>query len=167
MTAAASNTPLVGKETSINWIQRFIWIVVFLACGLLVFVVFGHYFLTFKGNADAVGRVLTALVFLGAAIAFRLRESFRKYWLISFAYFIALTAISIDYCLALSEWILPALGLSIKSPAGLAIDKFGSCLLGIMIVLILNRLAGQGVDSLYIRRGRLEAIQKARDLRLI
>ena len=36
-----------------------------------------------------------------------------------------------------------------------------------MIVLILNRLAGQGVDSLYIRRGRLEAIQKARDLRLI
>ena len=79
MTTAASNTPLVGKETPINWLQRFIWFVVFLASGLLVFVVFGHYFPTFKGNADAVGRVLTALVFLGAAIAFRLRESFRKY----------------------------------------------------------------------------------------
>ena len=79
MTTAASNTPLVGKETSINWIQRFIWIVVFLACGLLVFVVFGHYYPTFKGNTDAVGRVLTALVFLVAAIAICLRESFRKY----------------------------------------------------------------------------------------
>jgi membrane protease YdiL (CAAX protease family) len=37
----------------------------------------------------------------------------------------------------------------------LAIDKFESCLLGILVVLILNHLAGQSVDSLYIRRGRL------------
>lgn len=155
MTTQIETTNLVGKETLINWIQRFVWFVVFLASGLLVFVVFGHYFPTFKGSADVAGRVLAALAFLGAAIAFRYREGFREYWLIPFAFFTALTAISIDYYLGLSEWILPALGLSIKSPAGLAIDKFESCLLGITIVLIMNRLAGQGVDSLYIRRGRL------------
>lgn len=155
MTTQTSTTNLVGKETPINWTQQFIWFAVFLASGLLVFVVFGHYYPILKGSADVIGRALAALAFLGAALAFRYREGFREFWLIPFAFFTALTAISIDYYLGLSEWILPVLGVSIKSPAGLAIDKFESCLLGIMIVLILNRLAGQSVDSLYIRHGRL------------
>jgi membrane protease YdiL (CAAX protease family) len=145
-----------GTIMPAHWIQRFIWFVAFLASGLLVFVVFGHYFPTFKGTADTIGRVFVAAAFLVMAIIARQREGLRKHWLIPFAFFTALTAISIDYTLGLSKWILPALGLSIKSPAGLAIDKLESSLLGIVTVLTLNGLAGQGVDSLYIRRGNLK-----------
>jgi membrane protease YdiL (CAAX protease family) len=79
----------------------------------------------------------------------------RKYWLIPFTFFIALSAISIDRYLGLSKFIYPALGIIERSPEGWAVDKLESSLLGIAIVLIINRLADQSIDSLYIRRGNL------------
>lgn len=131
------------------------WFLLFLALGVLVFVVFSHYYPLFKGRTDILGRLLLALVLLTAALAARRSERFRAYWLIPFAFFTALTAISIDYYLGLSRWLIPALGLEAMSPAGLAVDKVESSLLGILIVLGLNRLAGQSLGSLYIRRGLL------------
>jgi uncharacterized protein len=127
----------------------------FLACGLSVFIVFSHYYPIFKGKADILGRIALAIGFLTAALAARQNERFRAYWLIPFAFFSALTAISIDYYLGLSTWILPALGVAAQSPAGWAIDKLESSMLGIAVVLGLNRLAGQSMQSLYIRPGNL------------
>lgn len=135
--------------------QRSALFLLLLASGLLVFVVFGHYFPFYEGNIDIFGRIVAAGIFLALAVFAHRSERFQKYWLIPFAYFTALTAISVDYYLGLSAWILPRLGLGLKSPAGLAIDKLESSLLGIMVVLALNWLAGQRADSLYIRRGRL------------
>jgi membrane protease YdiL (CAAX protease family) len=128
---------------------------IFLACGLLVFVVFSHYFPVFDKPADSIGRVVVGIVFLAAAFIARRSERFNKYWLILLAFFIALTAISIDRYLSLSKWILPALNVDGNSPAGWAIEKLESSLLGIVVVLVLNRLAGQKMESLYIRRGNL------------
>jgi membrane protease YdiL (CAAX protease family) len=127
----------------------------FLACGLLVFIVFSHYYPLYDGNTDRVGRFVVAGVFLALALLARFSDRFQKYWLIPFAFFAALTAISVDKYLGLSKWIYPALGMIEKSPAGWAVDKLESSLLGILIVLILNRLAGQSMGSLYVRRGNL------------
>ena len=143
------------EDHKMKILQRIAWSLLFLASGLLAFVVFGHYFPFYSGITDLVGRVVVAAIFLALAIFARGSERYHPYWLVFFAYFTALTAISVDYYLALSKWILPPLGLIMKSPAGLAIDKLESSVLGIFIVLALNRLTGQGVDSLYIRRGRL------------
>ena len=85
----------------------------------------------------------------------RRSQRFNPYWLILFAFFAALTAISIDYYLSLSQWILPGLNVAGNSPAGWGIEKLESSLLGILILLALNRLAGQSLGSLYIQRGNL------------
>lgn len=136
-------------------IQHIGFFFLFLAAGLLVFIVFSHYYPFYSGQTDLIGRIVVGGVFLALAIFARFSKRFQKYWLLPFAFFTALTAISVDYYISLSQWILPALGMVIKSPAGYAIDKLESSLLGIVVVLVLNRLAGQSVDSLYIRRGRL------------
>ena len=136
-------------------INRLGLFLLFLVCGLLVFIVFSHYFPIFEPPADIIGRIVVAIAFLVAALFARRSERFHKYWLILFAFFAALTAISIDRYLSLSKWILPALNAHGNSPAGWAIEKLESSLLGIIIVLALNRLAGQSVDALYIRRGKL------------
>lgn len=136
-------------------LQRITLFFILLASGLLVFVVFSHYFPFFDGNIDIIGRIVIAAIFLVLALLARGSERLHKYWLIPFAYFTALISISVDYYLGLNKWILPRLGLSTYSPAGLAIDKLESSLLGITVILILNGLAGQKLDSLYLRRGRL------------
>jgi membrane protease YdiL (CAAX protease family) len=136
-------------------LSRLGWFLFFLACGLLVFVIFSHYAPLFKQPTDSIGRVVTALGFLLAALLARRSERLKGYWLIPFAFFTALAAISLDYYLGLSKWILPALGIIEKSPAGWAIDKLESSLLGISVVLVLNRLGGQKAEALYIRGGNL------------
>lgn len=137
-------------------IQRIVLSLLCLASGLLVFVVFSHYFPIFTGIMDMTGRIVAAVFLLALTLFTRLNRRFQKYWLLPFAFLTALTAISIDYYLSLSKWLLPALGLVTNSPVGLAIEKLESSLLGIFVVLALNRLAGQRVDSLYIRRGNLK-----------
>jgi len=126
-----------------------------LALGWLVFGVFSHYFPFFSRSTDRIVRIVTAAGLLAAALAARRSERWSRYWLIPFAYFTAITAISVDYYLGLSQWILPAMGLSQASAAGLAINKLESSLLGIVVVLALTRLVGQKLESLYIRRGNL------------
>ena len=124
-----------------------------LAIGWLVFGVFSHYFPFFSRSNDIVGRMVTAAAL--AALAARRSERWNRYWVIPFAYFTAIMAISVDYYLGLSQWLLPALGIIQKSPAGLAINKLESSLLGIVVVLALTGLSGQKLESLYIRRGNL------------
>ena len=156
MTTHAAITEIIGKEaTQTNWLQRLGLFIAFMIGGLLIFIVFSHYYPFYTGSADKVGRIVVAGAFLVLALCARSSERFEKYWLIPFALFTALTAISVDYYLSLSKWILPALGLTSNSPIGLAIDKLESSLLGILVVLIINRLAGQSLDSLYVRRGNL------------
>lgn len=126
-----------------------------LVCGFLVFVVFGHYYPVFAGTLDGLGRVMLAGLLLALASLARGNERFHKYWLLLFAYFTALTAISVDYYLGFSHWLLPPLGLTLQSPPGLAIDKLESSITGILIVLILNQVTSQKLAALYIRRGHL------------
>jgi hypothetical protein len=156
MTTQTSGSRLAEKETlPANWVQRLGLFLFFLACGLLVFFVFSHYFPLFERPADTIGRVLAGITLLVAALAARQSERFNKYWLILFAFFAALAAISLDRYLSLSKSILPAFSVASDSPAGWAIEKLESSLLGIVVVLALNRLAGQSMASLYIRRGNL------------
>ena len=127
----------------------------FLTGGLVVFVIFSHYFPVLPAAADMVGRGVVGVVLLSAALDAREKERLRRYWPVLFAFFAALAAISIDYYLSLSRWILPALGLSDGSPAGMAVDKLGSSLLSIGIVVVLVRTSGESLGALYLRKGRL------------
>ena len=136
-------------------VQRTGWFLLFLACGLLVFIVFSHYYPLLERTADIAGRVIVAAGFLGAAVFARRSEHLKEFWLIPFAFFTGLAAISIDYYLSLSKWIIPALGMEANSHAGWAVEKLESSLLGILIVVVLTLLSGQRLDSLYIRRGNL------------
>lgn len=74
--------------------QRGVWFVLFLACGLLVFVVFSHYYPLFSGLADIAGRAAVALILLAAAHLSRRSKRFQQYWQVCFAFFTACVAIS-------------------------------------------------------------------------
>lgn len=144
-----------NQSVSLSVLQKAGLFLLFLACGLLVFVVFSHYSPVFHRTVDILGRIALGAVLLTASLLARRSERFRGYWLILFAFFTALAAISVDYYLGLSKWINPLLGLEDESPGGWAIDKLESSLLSIIIILLLNRAAGNDLKSLYIRRGRL------------
>ena len=136
-------------------IQKISWFLLLLVCGLLVFVVFSHYFPVLDRTTDIIGRIILAIMFLAMAMLARNNKRLRGYWLVPFAFLIALIAISTDYYLSLSRWLLPILNIEGTSAPGWAIEKLESSLLSILVILGLNRFAGQRVESLYIRQGNL------------
>jgi membrane protease YdiL (CAAX protease family) len=101
------------------------------------------------------GRIAVASVLLAAAFLSRRSERSRPYWRIWYALATACIAISVDYKLSLSKWILPALRIAADSPAGWAIDKLESSALSILVVLLLTLSCGDDLRSLYFRRGNL------------
>lgn len=138
-----------------RWWQWGVRFVLSLACGLLVFVLFSHYYPVFAGNLDLYGRIGVTLAFVVGAVLTRRSVRYRPTWPLLLAFGTACAAISLDYKLSLSRWLLPALNLSIDTPAGLAIEKLESSLLGVLVVLALTLASGQKLASLRLRRGRL------------
>ncbi len=138
-----------------NTVKRVTWFLVLLACGMLVFLVFGNYYPVFEGSTDITGRIALGAALLACTLIFRRSERLRPYWLLPFAFFAALAALSIDYYLNLGKWIRPRFGIPGDSPAGLTIDKLESSLLGVAIVLLANWLFGNSLESIFWQRGRL------------
>lgn len=139
----------------VRQLRRAAWFALFLACGLLVFVVLNPYRPLFSGWIDLAGRIAVASILLVAAFLSRRSVRTRPYWRVWFAFATACIAISVDYRLSLSKWILPALRVATGSPAGLAIEKLESSALSILIVLLMTLASGEGLRSLYFRRGNL------------
>jgi membrane protease YdiL (CAAX protease family) len=133
--------------------HRFALFLLFLALGLLLFLVFSHFRPLLPEDADLPSRIALILVLLGSSLSLRRSDHLRKYWLVMLAFFIASFAQALDYYF--SGWFPDLLGLDIGSPAGIAVDKLESTLLIVIPILVLTRLSGNNVDSLYLQKGNL------------
>ena len=147
--------PPTGAEQTRRTSQahRFALFLLFLALGLLLFVVFSHFRPLLPENADLPSRIALVLVLLGSSLLLRRSDRLRKYWLVIFAFFIASFAQALDYYL--SGWLSALLGLDIQSPAGIAADKLESTILIVLPILVLTRLSGNNMGSLYLQKGNL------------
>jgi membrane protease YdiL (CAAX protease family) len=134
-------------------LQRFALLLLFLALGLLLFLVFSHFRPLLPENAELPFRVALILVLLGSSLLLRRSDRLRKYWPVIFAFFIASFAQALDYYF--TGWLPRLLGLDMGSPAGIAMDKLESTLLIVLPIILLTRLSGNSTGSLYLQKGNL------------
>jgi hypothetical protein len=145
--------PAESRQT--GRLHRVLLFLAILAVCLLVFFVFSYIRPLLQRPADLIGRVVTAAVLLAAAVIAYRTGNIRKYWPILFALFTALSAMSIDYYLLLGQRVASALGIEADTPRGWAMDKLGSSLTIIAVVMVLWLASGGTPASLRIKRGRL------------
>ncbi|MGB7537965.1 MAG: CPBP family intramembrane glutamic endopeptidase [Anaerolineales bacterium] len=139
-----------------EWGRRAGFFLLFLLIGLLLFVVLNHIRLTLPESVDGIGRVAVILSFLALALLARRSRRFEKYWQILSACFIAALAMAIDYYLPSGEWLLRILNISIKTPAGIALDKLDSSIILIVTIILLTKVSGADLGSIYLRKGNLK-----------
>jgi membrane protease YdiL (CAAX protease family) len=137
-----------------SWLRPLGRFLLFLACGLLITVVFSHFRPLLPRYIDIPARTVLILAFLIASLLLRRYARSKKYWLVFFAFFIASLAQALDYYF--SDWSLGLLGLDVKSPAGIAMDKLESSFIIVVSIVILTRISGTPLASIYLQKGNLK-----------
>jgi len=125
----------------------------FLTFGLLIFFVISHFRSMLPKNIEIPSRIALIFALLITALIIRRSRRFNKYWLVFFAFFIASFAQALDYYF--NGWSLSLLGLDIKTPAGIAMDKLESTFLIVVPIILLTKLSGNNTASIYLQKGKL------------
>ncbi len=159
MNAQLTRTSLGGKETmQPNWLQRLGLFIVFLICGLTVLFLGSNFYKIVPTNQNLTYNLIVSAVFLAAALWFKYDKRLNSYWQITFAFFIASVIYPITTLTA--DWkseMLSGLGLVAGiTSQGTAVDKVFQMVLTVVPIIVLIKLSGADLGSIYLKRGNLK-----------
>lgn len=153
----ASSDLLKGSTVQTNWLQRLGLFILFLICEAAIFT-FGSYYLdVFPTNKNLTFNLAVSAVFLIAALWFRYDKRLKKHWQIAFAFFIA--SVAYPFTAIFDGWIRATLSwfaVTTDTSKGIAIEKVCEMLLKTIPILVLVKLSGADMGSVFIKRGNLK-----------
>ena len=146
------------KETpKSNWLHHLGLYIVFIICGLVIFVFGSNYFEIFPTNKNLTYNVIVSVVFLVIALLLSRSERGKGYWQITYAFFVASVAFPVT--LLLSRWghvVLGWFNVTVDTSQGAAIAKAYEMILVVIPILVLTKLSGADLGSIYLKRGNLK-----------
>lgn len=140
------NKRMPGKE----WIFRLGLFVLFLLCGLSIFVLGSPYYSIFPTNNSLLYKVSLSVVFLVSTIFLHKSERFKKYWQVSCAFFIASCA---NWLLGTGLFLLP--GATSDTVQGMALNKISQFIAIVPCIIILTLIFQGTMDSIYLGKGKV------------
>jgi membrane protease YdiL (CAAX protease family) len=93
------------------------------------------------------------MFFLALAAALRRSERLRMYWQIAFSLFIASFANALNWYLG--NWLADFLPPPASMAQEIAIDKLAQCVPVVLSIMLLTRLAGNDLGSIFLKKGDL------------
>jgi membrane protease YdiL (CAAX protease family) len=129
----------------------------FLLCFVVVLILGDNHQMTFPTNRNLYYEGATTAFFLAAALVLRRMRRFRDYWSIAYAFFVAaavllITSLTVD----LREVLFREIGISRSTNQEMGVTKIFEATITIGTILLLTRLAGMRLESIYVKRGNLK-----------
>lgn len=155
MTTQITTSNLGGREVSHpSWFQRIGLFIVFLVCEIVIYILGSNYFDVFPTNKNTTFNLITCAVFLAAALWFKRTERLNQYWRVTFAFFVASVAYPITGLTI--GWLLDSFSIVPSTTQGLALGKVVEVLMIVVPILVLTKLSGADMGSIYLKRGDLK-----------
>lgn len=122
--------------------------VLFVICGLLIFMFGSSYYSVFPTNDSLIYKTSLPAIFLAATLLLYRHERLKKYWQISFAFFVA----------SFANWVLAVvpLGAGATSAESITLDKLAQFIKVVIPMIALTKLAGGDMGSIYLKKGNLK-----------
>jgi len=140
-----------------GWFYRLGLFTLFFVCGIAVFLFGSNYYRIFPTNQNLAYEGGLAVTFLIAALLMKKSTRWKKYWQIAYAFFIASAVWFITTLVGgFGNWALRLTHVSASTPMGAAVVKVGEAIGTVTIILVLNKLAGADLGSVFIQRGNLK-----------
>ncbi|NTW12981.1 MAG: hypothetical protein HGA30_06690, partial [Anaerolineales bacterium] len=141
----------------INWLQRIGLFLLFLLCEAAIFIFGSHYFDVYPTNKNLTFNLAISAVFLVVSLWFKYDRRWNKYWQLAFAFFIAslatpISAVSGSWVRTVLNWF----AVTADTSKGLAIDKICEMLIKTLPILVLVKLSGADMGSIFLKRGNLK-----------
>ncbi|MBI5029779.1 MAG: CPBP family intramembrane metalloprotease [Chloroflexi bacterium] len=138
--------------------RRLVLFGVFLVCSLAIFVFGCNYFDIFPTNRNLNYQLLLSVVFLIAVVWFKRDERLNRYWQIAFAFFAAMFAVIVTSLIG--GWNLTILSWFNVTAHGTsqfqAVNKIYEMLMVVVPIIVLTKLSGADLGSIYLKRGNLK-----------
>jgi membrane protease YdiL (CAAX protease family) len=151
-------TNLGGKEThQTTWLQRIGLFLLFLLCEAAIFIFGSYYFDVFPTNKNLTYNLIVSAVFLTATLWFRYDKRLNRHWQIPLVFFAA--SVAYPFTAIFAGWIRAVLGwfaVTTDTSKGLAIEKICEMLLKTIPILVLVKLSGADMGSIFLKRGKLK-----------
>ena len=122
-------------------------------CGFLIFALTMTFTTVLPVWANYVARVIFLVIFGALWWAARAERPLNRFRPVFFPCFAAVLGLSLGFFFA--DWGLKLLGLTTRTPVGIAVAKFSQASLIVIGILAVARLGGEDLASLYIRKGHL------------
>jgi membrane protease YdiL (CAAX protease family) len=137
-----------------TWLQRIGLFILFLVCGFSIFVFGSNYFAIFPTNRNLTYNLTISALFLIVALWLKRNKRWNRYWRITFAFFVASVAFPVT--LLLNRWgdvVLSWFNVTVETSQGIAIAKMYEMILVVIPILLLTKLSGADLGSIYLKRG--------------
>jgi membrane protease YdiL (CAAX protease family) len=140
-----------------NWLQRLGLFILFLACGAVIFIFGSHYFDVFPTNKNLAFNLTVSAIFLVVALWFKYDQRRYEHWQVAFAFFIASVAFPFTALFASGiQAVLNWFSVTTDTSQGLAVEKICEMLLKTTPILVLVKLSGADMGSIFLKRGNLK-----------
>lgn len=142
------------RPSAETWRDRFVLALLFTIIGSLAMIVFSPLRPVLEWGADYLGRIgLIALLLIAAGL---LRKSARysQYLPIAIGLLILATTVSLDWIFG--RYLMDSLGVDGTTPASFALLKLNEGFIVVCTILLLTRMSGDSLASIYIQKGNLK-----------
>jgi len=143
------------KNSTNVWVERFIIGLLVLAVGSFIMVVFNPWRNPILDRVhDYLAKIGTSIFLLMTALLARKSKRFKRYWLLLFAFFILIVAVSLDVIFA--QYLFKYLGATDSTPAGWALPKLNELFVVVSVIVLFTYFSGSDLGSIYIQKGNLK-----------
>ena len=137
-----------------EWGERIFLALLFTAIGSMIIIVFSPLRPLLDGDVDYLGRIGLIILLLIAVVLIRKSTRFEKYWQVFLGLLVMATAVSLDWVFA--SYLMDSLGVNGKTPLSFALLKLNECVVVVCSVILLTRISGGSLGSIYIQKGNLK-----------
>jgi membrane protease YdiL (CAAX protease family) len=137
-----------------RWGEGFVLALIFIAIGGLTIIVFSPLRPLLDPVPDYLGRIGLIFLLLVTVLLARKSGRFERYSQILLGLLILAIAVSLDWIFG--RYLMDSLGLDGTTPVSFALLKLNECAVIVCSVILLTRLAGGNMGSIYIQKGNLK-----------
>ena len=152
-----STSEVPEKGTKLSWGKRVLFFLLFFLCEIAILILGSNYFEVFPTNKNLIYNLVITTIFLIAALSLKRIKALNRYWRVAYVFFVASVAYPTTWItIGWVNSLMGRLALTTNTSQGLALGKLIEVILVAVPIIVLTKISGADLGSIFLKRGNLK-----------